>query len=438
MGVVVGAQAPAATRGGTRSHLDALCIGLVFVAGVTLCMQVFSSNRLGARPQIEDEFVYLFQAKTLANGHLTYPSPPLPEFFEAAHLLVVPRFAAKYLPGHALVLLPFLAAGVAWLGPCLLLGATAALLFVAAPDRIRADRWLLQQGCDRLLDHRAVVALCAPVHALRRPRNRRLPRAGRRARLPPALAWSARSVPRIARETHLGPLSAGHSPATEDCRAAGAELGTDPVRDRRASLDAALERMAFRDRLLPAAADVPCRRRHLSSRDLPFPRARRGCGGGASDLRCAAAAPAVVAGRARGSRRGGALHRRAGRERGRGRLAPRFRARVGLRALGTSLRVVPGTARSRVRPLPCELGLQPRSHVQRAGPGPRGRGARDRSRSAQRRAHAVLSGPPRLRLRSDQPARRAASLRKRTSKTAPRPLRRLAPEMLPPNRSMLA
>ena len=132
MDVVVGAQATAATRGGTRSHLDALCIGLVFVAGVTLCMQVFSSNRLGARPQIEDEFVYLFQAKTLANGHLTYPSPPLPEFFEAAHLLVVPRFAAKYLPGHALVLLPFLAAGVAWLGPCLLLGATAALLFVAA------------------------------------------------------------------------------------------------------------------------------------------------------------------------------------------------------------------------------------------------------------------------------------------------------------------
>src|SRR5438094_10213785 len=132
MGVVVGAQAPAATRGGTRSHLDALCIGLVFVAGVTLCMQVFSSNRLGARPQIEDEFVYLLQARTLAAGHLTYPSPPLPEFFEAAHILVVPRFAAKYLPGHAAWLAPFTALGVPWLGPCLLLGVTAALLFVAA------------------------------------------------------------------------------------------------------------------------------------------------------------------------------------------------------------------------------------------------------------------------------------------------------------------
>src|SRR2546429_502879 len=134
MEVAVGAQATAATPGAAaaRSHLDTLCIVFVFVAGVTLCMQVFSSNRLGARPQIEDEFVYLFQAKTLASGHLTYPSPPLPEFFEAAHILVVPRFAAKYLPGHALVLPPFLAAGVAWLAPCLLLGATAAFLFVAA------------------------------------------------------------------------------------------------------------------------------------------------------------------------------------------------------------------------------------------------------------------------------------------------------------------
>src|SRR5205814_5729479 len=77
-------------------------------------------------------FVYLFQAKTLAAGRLSYPSPPLPEFFESAHILVAPRFAAKYLPGHAAVLAPFELAGVPWLGPCLLLGATAAMLFLAA------------------------------------------------------------------------------------------------------------------------------------------------------------------------------------------------------------------------------------------------------------------------------------------------------------------
>ena len=113
-------------------RVDALCAALLLLAGTLLCMQTFASGKWGARPSTEDEFVYLFQAKTLASGHLTYPSPPLPEFFEAAHILVSPRFAAKYLPGHAAVLAPFQALGVPWLAPCLLLGATAALLFAAA------------------------------------------------------------------------------------------------------------------------------------------------------------------------------------------------------------------------------------------------------------------------------------------------------------------
>src|ERR1700674_4954973 len=124
MDVAVGAA-------GRLSRVDGLCAALLLVAGALLCMQTFASGKWGARPSTEDEFVYLFQAKTLAAGRLTYPSPPLPEFFEAAHVLVVPRFAAKYLPGHAAVLAPFEALGGAWLAPCLLLGATAALLFLA-------------------------------------------------------------------------------------------------------------------------------------------------------------------------------------------------------------------------------------------------------------------------------------------------------------------
>jgi hypothetical protein len=87
--------------------------------------------RLVGTPVIEDEQVYLFQARSLAAGHLTYPSPPRPEFFETAHILVVPRFAAKYLPGHALLIAPFVALGVPRLEPCLMLGVTAALLFIA-------------------------------------------------------------------------------------------------------------------------------------------------------------------------------------------------------------------------------------------------------------------------------------------------------------------
>src|SRR5438309_2180468 len=119
-------------RAARPDRLDALSAALLVVLGTSLCMVTFSSGKWGARPSTEDEFVYLFQAKSLATGHLGYPSPPLPEFFEAAHVLVVPRFAAKYLPGHAAVLALFGMAGAPWLGPCVLLGATAALLHLAA------------------------------------------------------------------------------------------------------------------------------------------------------------------------------------------------------------------------------------------------------------------------------------------------------------------
>src|SRR5438477_101888 len=119
-------------RAARPDRLDALSAALLVVLGTSLCMVTFSSGKWGARPSTEDEFVYLFQAKSLAAGHLGYPSPPLPEFFEAAHVLVVPRFAAKYLPGHAAVLALFELTGAPWLGPCVLLGVTAALLHLAA------------------------------------------------------------------------------------------------------------------------------------------------------------------------------------------------------------------------------------------------------------------------------------------------------------------
>src|SRR3954468_24667446 len=112
---------------------DVLAAILTAAIGASLGVYLFVAAGPPS-PRILDEFVYLFQAKTLASGRLSYPSPPLPEFFEAAHILVVPRFAAKYLPGHAAILAPFQAVGVPWLAPCLLLGVTAALLFLAARE----------------------------------------------------------------------------------------------------------------------------------------------------------------------------------------------------------------------------------------------------------------------------------------------------------------
>lgn len=110
--------------------LKDLAIGLaLFVLGCALCAWVLLAQRAGL-PLVHDEVAYIFQARMFAMGHLSLPSPPMPEFFEAAHILVVPRLMAKYFPGHALLLAPF--AHAPWRLPILELGASTALLYVAA------------------------------------------------------------------------------------------------------------------------------------------------------------------------------------------------------------------------------------------------------------------------------------------------------------------
>jgi hypothetical protein len=110
---------------------DALAAGALFVVGTLFAAFLFMDFARAGRPMYEDEFAYWFQAQTFASGHVSFPSPPMPEFFEAPHLLVVPRYAAKYFPGHAALLAPFFALHLPWLGPSLLLGANAALIFLA-------------------------------------------------------------------------------------------------------------------------------------------------------------------------------------------------------------------------------------------------------------------------------------------------------------------
>jgi hypothetical protein len=79
-----------------------------------------------------DESAYILQARILAQGSWTAPARPLPEFFQQFHVLVTPVLAAKYPPGHPLVMSIGEALKFPALVPLLLNGITGALVFVLA------------------------------------------------------------------------------------------------------------------------------------------------------------------------------------------------------------------------------------------------------------------------------------------------------------------
>lgn len=92
------------------------------------------------QPIFHDESAYLLQAGIFAGGRWSDPPPPLPEFFEQMHVLVTPVRAAKYFPGHSLVLAPAVAAGVPAAVPLLFAFGSGALVVVLA--RRLANGWV--------------------------------------------------------------------------------------------------------------------------------------------------------------------------------------------------------------------------------------------------------------------------------------------------------
>ena len=121
------AGTPAGTPAGLTGRAAPWAAGLLASLAV---LAVWGSFR--AVPVMHDEWAYWLQAGQYARLKWHDATPPIPEFFEQLYVLVTPVFAAKYPPGHALAIAPGFAIGLPALGPLLLSGVTAALVFVLA------------------------------------------------------------------------------------------------------------------------------------------------------------------------------------------------------------------------------------------------------------------------------------------------------------------
>jgi hypothetical protein len=74
--------------------------GLALFGAACCKFAVIGFSSSGFIPALHDEWSYLFGAETFARGHLTNPTPPRPEFFDAFHILCKPVWVTRYPPGH--------------------------------------------------------------------------------------------------------------------------------------------------------------------------------------------------------------------------------------------------------------------------------------------------------------------------------------------------
>jgi len=97
--------------------------------GVSLAVSAGIGSQIGdLPPAYHDEYSYLFQAKTVLAGRLSFPSALVhPELFDQMHVLNEGRMACRYYPGTGLWLAPFVALGHPYWGPWLA-GAIATML----------------------------------------------------------------------------------------------------------------------------------------------------------------------------------------------------------------------------------------------------------------------------------------------------------------------
>ncbi|MCK6580224.1 MAG: hypothetical protein L6Q98_19200 [Anaerolineae bacterium] len=120
------------------------------LAALGLCLFAFAMSAILSRtvferlPHLEDEYAYLFQARTLARGDLVVESPPVRRAYWLPFLLYHDdvRFG-KYTPGWPLLLAGGVIAGQEWMVNALLAALTVALVYRLGSDLFGRDTGLI-------------------------------------------------------------------------------------------------------------------------------------------------------------------------------------------------------------------------------------------------------------------------------------------------------
>ena len=96
-------------------------------------------------PHVSDEISQLFQAKIFLSGHLTAPSPPLPEFFTYAedNIIVTPKWYSQYPPGFSFLLMIGLWLGSPWVINPLFAAFSVILVFLLCQEVFGRDTAML-------------------------------------------------------------------------------------------------------------------------------------------------------------------------------------------------------------------------------------------------------------------------------------------------------
>jgi hypothetical protein len=107
----------------------ATCFMIFFSATNIISFAVFEHM-----PHVQDSISQVFHAKIFAQGHLTAPPPPEPEFFQFLQMIMKERWYSQYPPGHVLLLTPAMLLGLPWVVNPLLGSLSILLLYLLGKE----------------------------------------------------------------------------------------------------------------------------------------------------------------------------------------------------------------------------------------------------------------------------------------------------------------